>query len=122
MGKNAKSRSRGYDLRGRGLAPLCIPIDAKSRPVITADGHREPPMIHRLRAKNGGEKLHNDGRSANFDLINRATNATLDRPLHETYFGTVNFRAHFKSDYDVFITPVDCNVSLPIFEKYKSSL
>lgn len=25
------------------------------------DGHREPLMIHRLRAKNGGEKLRNDG-------------------------------------------------------------
>lgn len=59
--------------------------------------------------------------SANFDLINRASNrGTPDRPLHETYFDTVNFRAHFKSDYDVFITPVDCNVSLPIFENVRA--
>lgn len=62
-------------------------------------------------------------RRANFDLINRASNATLDRPLHgEPYFDTVNFPAHFKSDYDVFITPLDCNVSLSIFENVNEEL
>lgn len=61
---------------GARLAPLCIPINAKSWPVITR-WSLETFMIHRLLAKNGDEKLRRR-LPTNFDLINPATNATLD--------------------------------------------
>lgn len=47
-------------------------------------------MIHRVTCEKRRRKIATAA-AANFDLINRATNAALVRPSHETYFDAVNF-------------------------------
>lgn len=76
-------------------------------------------VIHRLRAKNGGEKL---APAANFDLINRATNRrSRRRPRTRNLFHHRKFLHEPNGDYNVFATPLDRNVS-PSKERPPSSM
>lgn len=77
MGKNAESHSRGYDLRGRARATLHTDrreIAPGYYAMVTGNLHDSSVTCEKRRRKIA------TAAAANFDLINRATNAAFDDP------------------------------------------